>query len=408
MSWTRRRVLASAACACAISGCLGSTGSSGRSLPETPTGMWVQSGADSQNTCSTDVSVPNRGNYAWSGGRGLITPLVVDETVYVVDDTLMALNARTGERQWETNLSLAESPNSATQPAVADEHLLLASDGRLASFDTADGSKRWERNITGSPDQPITVATDRQMGFVFFVRPEKSGPKSELVAFGTDSGDTAWTAQLKHTSSTPAVFGDHVYVAGWTGPETQVLRCLTIDNGDYEWERELEDPKTPPVVTDLGVFIADGEEILVYNHSDGESMGSIDVPHRDIRAIALADEMAFVLADAGLSAISVPDGDRQWSLSRQEGYAQADGLAVGRDTVVAPVMSDSLGSPSIAAFERSDGSLRWSYAITDAWSPTIDTSPVIADGAVFVMTNTRNGVTALGNLPPQKETTASS
>lgn len=90
-------------------------------------------------------------------------------------------------------------------------------------------------------------------------------------------------------------------------------------------------------------------------------------------------------------------------------YTQSDGLAVGRDAVVAPVCPDSESlNPSIAAFDRADGTLRWYYAIDEAFSPTVVAPPVLADGVVYAMSNTKNGVTALGDLPPRKEERTSS
>ena len=409
MNWTRRRLLASAAGVCSITGCLGSASNDGRSLPNDPAGTWQQSGHDPRNTCATDVGVPDRGTPAWSAGSGLLTPVVVDGTVYTADDVLTALDAQTGEREWQTDLGIEPSPNSATQPAVVGEQVLLASEGRIASFDTADGSTRWERTIEGMPNQPTTVAADRHLGLAFFERPEERPSPSELVAFATGSGETEWTVPLRGLAAPPAVFGGRVYVVGWSGPETQVLRCLEATDGTRVWEHETDDAATPPVGTETGVLVGDGEELLAYDHSDGEHLSSIGVQHGRIRAIAVDDGMAFVLAESGLSAVSVPDGDIRWSRSGEEGYAQGDGLAVGRETVVAPVFPESVdASPSVAAFDKTDGTPMWYYAIDDGWSPTIASPPVLADGAVFTMSNTRTGVTALGDLPPRTEATRSS
>lgn len=408
MSWTRRRLLASIASVCAVSGCLGSASDNSRPLPEPPTGTWRQAGYDAQNTYATDATVPDRGTPAWSGGSGLIAPLVVNETVYTVDDVLTALNAQTGERRWQTDLGIESSPNSATQPAVANGYLVVASDSRLRSFNTADGSKQWERNITGLPTQPITIACDQQMGFALFERPEQSEPPSELVAFRIESGETAWTAPLRYLEAPPAVVGDYVYVAGWAGRETQALRCLGLDDGKLVWEQEIADQQTPPVGSDTSVLIGDGTDITIFDQSDGTRLTTVGVPHGQIRAMAVDDGTAFVLSESGLSAVSVPDGSEQWSLAEVE-YTQVDGLAVGRDAVVAPVFpnSESL-SPSIAAFDRADGTLRWNYSIDEAFSPKVAAPPVLADGVVYAMSNTKTGVTALGDLPPREEESTSS
>jgi len=405
MNFTRRRVLASAAGLCLLPGCLGSSNNSGRSLPVTPTGAWNQSGNDARNTSNPDVTVPDRGTPAWSGGSGLITPLVVDETVYTVDEVLTALDAQTGDVRWQTQLDIDESPNSATQPAVAGERILLASEDRLAAFDTGNGGTRWDRSITGFPGGPISVDTDRRMGFVFFERPERSGSRSELVAFDVESGDTTWTAPLRGISGAPAVFQDHVYVTGWAGPDTRVLRCFDVDSGGLVWEREPGDPKTRPVCTDTGVLVGESAELTVYDHSNGAELASVDAPHEQVRALAVNNGTAFVLAGSGLSAVSVPDGEERWS--RGENQARANGLAVGDNSIVAPVSQESLGSgPSVAAFDKADGTLRWQYVVDGVFSPKIVSQPVLADGAVFAMSNTETGVTALGDLPPQEEDTS--
>jgi outer membrane protein assembly factor BamB len=291
--------------------------------------------------------------------------------VYTVDDALTALDAQTGERQWQTDLGIANTPNSPTQPAVAGTHLLLASNGRIASFNISDGSKRWERNTTGIPDQPVTVAPDRHTGFSFFERPKQSSSSSELVAFAIKSGATEWTVPLSGLVAPPAVFDDRVYVAGWAGPETQVLRCFGVSDGELIWERNIEDQGTPPIATEMGVLVGKNSNIKIYNHSDGKRLDSVGVAQGRVRAVAVDDGTALVLGESGLSAVAVPSGDKQWSLSGAE-YSQADGLAVGQNTVVAPVApdSDSFG-PSIGAFSKTEGTSQWHYTIDDAFSPMI-------------------------------------
>ena len=163
---------------------------------------------------------------------------------------------------------------------------------------------------------PTNNNCDKQTARVhFFQRPEQSGTPFELISFRINSGEIEWTAQLKTLHYPPAVFDDHVYVGGWAGPETQVLRCLGLDKGELIWEREIEEQTTPPIGTNKGVVIGEGADIRIYNHSDGVRLASVNVPHGEIHAIAIDDSMAFVLAEHGLSAVSVLDGGEQWSVS---------------------------------------------------------------------------------------------
>jgi hypothetical protein len=181
-----------------------------------------------------------------------------------------------------------------------------------------------------------------------------------------------------------------------------------VSDGELIWERNIEDQGTPPIATEMGVLVGKNSNIKIYNHSDGKRLDSVGVAQGRVRAVAVDDGTAFVLGESGLSAVAVPSGDKQWSLSGAE-YSQADGLAVGQNTVVAPVApdSDSFG-PSIGAFSKTEGTSQWHYTIDDAFSPMIVTPPILADNAVFVMSNTKPGVTALGDLPPRGKDTTSS
>jgi outer membrane protein assembly factor BamB len=90
MNWTRRRTLAAflGVGTTTLAGCLNDN-IENRSLPETPTGTWHQSGHDSANTSVSDVSVPPRGTPAWQGGETTtIAPVIAGERLFSVDTKL--------------------------------------------------------------------------------------------------------------------------------------------------------------------------------------------------------------------------------------------------------------------------------------------------------------------------------
>jgi len=99
--------------------------------------------------------------------------------------------------------------------------------------------------------------------------------------------------------------------------------------------------------------------------------------------------------------VSVADGELRW---RADAGVVADtGVGVGRDAVVASVTNRREYSlAGVAAFERSDGTVRWEHPVEgfDAF-PT--TPPTLADGAVFYASNESSGVVALGDLLPTDE-----
>lgn len=293
-------------------------------------------------------------------------------------------------------------------PAVTPEHIVLGVEGRIVAFGRDDGSEQWETPIEGVPLGPVTSAPDNQVGILPIERPKHHEAVGELVGFELFTGEQRWTAPLRVSSRTapPAVYDGQVFGVGYTEEDTPVIRAFHLTDGQIQWEQELDDPETPPVVTQSGVFVGDRGVLLQYTHS-GDALNSIAGNSNNgapIRAIAVGDETAFVLSEDGLFAITVSNSERQWHV---DATPQADGICVGQDSIVAPVSSDEFDLdtawPCIAAFSRSDGTVQWYHAMDDAFDPVISAPPVIADGAVFMMSNTSSGVTALGDLPPQEE-----
>lgn len=408
MNWARRRALACViGCGtAALAGCL-DDGDHGRPLPDTPSGTWQQFAHDAGNTGTSDVSVPERGTPAWeSGGAETVPPIVAGETVFSVAEELIALDTRTGDERWSVDLDAGSS--DVTTPAVTDEQVLFGIEDRVVAFARDDGDELWETPIEGAPLGPTTVSADHQVAIVPFERRTQGEPVAELIAFDTETGDTEWTASVRVSPSTapPAVFEDRVYGAGHVQEETAVLRGFSVADGTLDWESELDDPETPPIVTPAGVYIGDGGRLRRYEHSGDDTGTPFDLPGNGggIRAIAVADGTAFVLSDDGLSAVSVTDGSRQWDVDAEP---RADGICVGRETVVAPVSSDEFDLdtswPCVAAFDRSDGTTRWYHPIDDAFDPSVGAPPAIADGAVYFVSNTVDGIAALGDLPPRDE-----
>jgi outer membrane protein assembly factor BamB len=403
MSWSRRRLLAATGSAAALSGCLNLLTDDDRALPESPTGTWQQASHDAQNTSASDVTVPDRGTPAWNGGDATtIPPLIAGETVSSVDEALTALDATTGDQEWQTEFDSESLRVSSTQPAIAGEHILFAAEGQLRSFDVEDGGERWTQSIDGAPIGPITVDPDNELGIVPFERPKSGEAVMELVAFAVSSGETEWTAPLLASVLTtpPAISDNRVFAAGYAYDDTPIVRCFVAESGELQWERELDDPTTQPVATEDWIVVGDGGSLITFDPSEGERLASMDIGGREIRGIAVDDGTAFVLTDTGLVARSLSDGSERWSV---EGDPHADGLAVGRNAVVAPLTGDTFDLdtpwPCIAAFDRSDGATQWYYAIDESFDPAIGAPPVIAEGAVFAMSNKQSGITALGDLP---------
>lgn len=384
----RRAFLATAAgAAAALAGC---SGGPSRALPERPTGDWRQHAHDSGNTGATDAAVPSRANPVWDEGEVHdTTPLVDGGTVFSADDEATALDAKTGEERWRTELS----GEAAAAPALTDDLLLVATDQRLVGLNRAEGSTEWSKRIPRPATAPLTAA-----GSLVTVPLAARQGATGIHAYDLATGNRQWTDGTLSARAV-AADGDRLFATGYLQDgDTGVLRGLSTD-GDRLWERELDHPDSPPVLADGELLVGDAGTLAVHDPANGErlrTLGAFGDPIKE--PPAAADGTVFVPDGAGeLAAVSVADGTVVW---RQDASVTVDtGIAIGAEAVVAAVTDAPDASlPGVAAFERGDGSLRWHHGI-EGFDAAASTPPVLADGAVFHVSNDSTGVVALGDLP---------
>ncbi|QKY20998.1 PQQ-binding-like beta-propeller repeat protein [Halolamina sp. CBA1230] len=387
----RRAFLATAVgAAAALAGCSSGTG---RELPSTPDGDWTHHAHDARNSGAATVGVPPRGTPAWDrGAAGSATPLVDGDAVYSVADSATALEARTGEELWATEL-----PATADRtPVLTDDLLVVAADDRLLALDRADGEERWNVGLPRPADAALTV--DPASETITVPLAGRRGAAG-LVAYDT-AGERLWADDTLAARAT-AIDGDAVSVTGYLQDgNTGVLRRLSVTDGGRQWERELDGPDTAPVVADAGVLVGDGGTLALHDPADGERVRTLGTfGDRIPETPAVADGTAFVTSSEGdLVAVEIDEGTERWR--RAVGVVAGTGVGVGRDAVVASVTDLPEGDlAGIAAYERDDGAPRWEHEI-EGFDASPSTAPVLAEGAVFYASNESDGVVALGDLPP--------
>jgi outer membrane protein assembly factor BamB len=385
----RRAFLAAATGSIGIlSGCLGD---SGRSLPQAPGGNWRQRAHDAENTAAADVTVPSRGTPAWNRGRlGVAEPVVDDGTVFCVADVACALDARTGDGAWEREL-----PTTAEHaPVVTDGAVLVAAGAHLLALDRADGAELWSISLP----RPSNGALTADPPLVTVPLAPRLG-ETGLLAIDAETGDRLWSDRTLAARST--AIGEHgVYATGYKQDgNTGVLRGLASDDGTELWAIELEHPDTAPVVADDVLVACDDGVVAVHDLADGTRLRELTAFDERIETPpATTDGTAYLGTPFETRAVAMDDGSTIW---RRDGGVST-GISAGRDAVV--IAAESLPEASaagIAALERSGGEVRWEYPI-EGFDAIPTTAPVLADGAVFHGSNERDGVVALGDLPPEE------
>ncbi|MFC7073084.1 PQQ-binding-like beta-propeller repeat protein [Halovenus rubra] len=301
----------------------------------------------------------------------------------------------------------AEADND-TAPAVAYGAVFTASDDEsVRAYDIESGELHWECNVDGKVKSNVAVADGR----VF-------GGTRDGVAFGIDavSGEAEWTFEPEADTSLafmarPTIDDGTVYLPC---RGNGMLYALDAESGDEEWSFEANERylRCPPVVHDGWVYFGDGGgDFYAVNPEYAIDEWTHEMRADFETAPAVAGDLIIANADTDLHAFDAESGEQVWrSTNFHNGsptvvgdtvYAATDSGIVGYDiedgeeiyTFEADGKLESLGFAeglliagntrgSVKAIDPDADELVWEYE-----NEGVDTNPVIADGAVFVMEN---------------------
>ena len=383
----RRAFLATTAASVgAVAGCFGT---SNQALPNDPTGDWPQQAHDSRNTGASDVVVPDRGNQAWDAGdAGSIEPLVADGMVYSVGASATALDAQTGDQEWEYDFSAQTGPI----PTVTETHLLIPAEQQLVALNRSDGSEEWSRSLPRPAEGALTAGSS----IITLPLSARRG-ETGLIAYDATTGEQLW-GHPTLAARTTAINDDRVYVTGYLQDgNTGVLRALSTADGSLLWETELDHPDTEPVVANDELLVTDQGTLAVHDPADGTRLRSLNTfGDRLGTSPAVSNGTAFLgTRSQEIIALSLDDGATIW----QQSGSATRGISVGRESIV--ISGESLPEASLAglaALDRTDGAVQWEHQI-EGFDAYPSTAPVLADGAVYYTSNASSGVVALGDVP---------
>lgn len=202
----------------------------------------------------------------YGGAPVLSTAVAHNGLLYVanVDDTLYALDLKSGELEWRyqrpadigrtSELTLLGSP----APVVAGRLLLAGfADGALVALDLDDGELNWERRV-GEGIYPDLIATPSVVEGDVYV----GGYSQPLVSFDLGTRSVRWRLDVG-TAAPPTPDGDALFHGATDGK----LRKLDRATGDvlWTWDSETTGALTQPQLTPAGVLVTstDGSIYLV-------------------------------------------------------------------------------------------------------------------------------------------------
>lgn len=237
-------------------------------------------------------------------------PAVSNGRVFVVtiDNQLIALNAKNGDRLW-THAGLAETAGllGGAAPAVDGSTVIVPySSGEIFAVRAENGRVAWSETLTPVRriDALATLAHVRGSPVIDRAQVYAISHSGRLVAIDRRSGARVWERNIGGVE-TPWVAGNFLYVLS---NEAEIY-CLTRRGGRIRWVRPLpkfEDPgdkegpikwSGPVLVSDRLVVTGSHGEALSISPYTGEPLGRVELPSRISIAPVVAGETLYFYTD---------------------------------------------------------------------------------------------------------------
>lgn len=262
-----------------------------------------------------------------------------------------------GGAYWEVDVG----GEMAASPVVADDAVFVAtSDGDVAAFELADGTRRWKREGTTRIHQ--TPAVDSEAVYVSL----NAGKLSALdVRTGTIRWETALDAELSENNG-PVVVDETVYACDVTG----YVYAIDTASGEIRWRVD------PELVASAGkMAVSDGRVVIVsdlfigaLDAADGRRMWRTEIGSAIWGPPTIAGNVYVPLGpDSTVAAFSIENGDLKWAFTTiDESTSSKGGPPSPRSPIVKDetvIVADTAGT--VLAAERADGSERWRRSITE-------------------------------------------
>lgn len=250
-----------------------------------------------KNVVDLQVAVTKSGIIAASRG-GLVSAFVGNQAVWTVNlkqvitsgvaidehesivvvgtrsGEVVALNANTGEKLWETTLT-----TSSVAPALihADRVLLSANNGVLYGLDLQTGSVVWELGTqrTGISVRGIAEPLALDAKTVLFGTAD-----GRIHALDSGTGMPLWNRRvgmatggssvehLRDVDGTPLVMGQHLYVTSFSGQ----LAGFDMATGRTMFVADIKSTKSPAILGELLIATGVRGDVRAFNRLTGETV----------------------------------------------------------------------------------------------------------------------------------------
>jgi len=309
------------------------------------------------------------------------SPIVLGNAVYFASgDRVYAVDAATGALKWRFP---TEQPMNASVKGctlVADGRLYFgASDGNLYALNAEDGKLLWSFTTRGT----IRGSPVLSGGIIYVGSDDDS-----MYAVDAETGENRWGGGFRtrdDVAMTPVVASGLVIFASLDG----TVYGVNSASGKIRWAyRVAAAVRMPPVATSESVIIGAGNSLTALAIRSGSERWKIPLPADPAAAPAVGDGVMYVpLRNKELYAVSTA-GKAAWPKPVDLGCS-----CVSPPTLAGDLLFVACERGTVSAYSTETGELKWriglmpSLAISGVQYANASSSPVVANGALYVLTD---------------------
>jgi outer membrane protein assembly factor BamB len=304
------------------------------------------------------------------------SPVVADGIVYTssYDGNLYALNAGTGEKIWNYNVTALGIGSS---PTVAEGFVYVGSGDQsrfLYAFNAYNGGLLWTAYVGASVTSDPTIVN----GVIYLAANGMYGSSSCVLAIDAKTGAELWNySSTNNLACTPAVVDGVVYIGSGGG----CVHALNAGDGHEIWSYTRNDAEyltSPSVVNGVLYVGINGGSIGTYgfyalNATNGAELWKYmasGIENYVLTTAAVYDGTVYVGSRNGdVYALKAADGTLIW-------HIMAGHWLFSSPAVVEGIVYLGSGDGNFYAINGTDGAILWNYAI--------NSSPAFDHGALYI------------------------
>jgi outer membrane protein assembly factor BamB len=238
------------------------------------------------------------------------TPVTDGNNIFIrTNNSIYALDGRTGEILWKTNSRATGSSGESTptiSPQIEDSYLIVPETGsRISVFSSESGKLIWSSYPEYAHTHIESIAINNKTIYV-------ARWNWRLTSYGLETGDIIWEKDISGRSNPYVVANENAVYLG----QEHLLQSLEAESGISQWELDFGGYSGPLAINDGVLYITDEEtsSVLAIDTNTQAVLWERSYPQIEafeLNCLVLSGDVLYLAAQQ-LIAISKVDGYSLW------------------------------------------------------------------------------------------------